>query len=162
MNLDTIREWVVSGLVQNFTWMIIAIFFVEFVQRAYENWRYGGWKVVVSKGGVDLMIREISPGKVKEILAETSELSVYIKGVTSPYGWINCDILTKGRELGLFYQDDENRRLVVNLDLNPEDGSKNKSEKKNVVLYPTLNSKTSVETGKGKTKKKSAPESRRS
>lgn len=123
LSLDTVWEWILSGLVQNFVWMIVAILFVQFGQRAYDGIRYGGWRVIVQKDGKDLMVREISPGKVKEILGESSEMSVYIKGVTSPYGWINCDILTMGKDIGLFLQDDESRRLVIDLDKNPRDGN---------------------------------------
>lgn len=123
MDLNTVWEWIISGLVQNFVWVIVAIAFVQFVQRAYDGVRYGRWKVIVRENGKDRMMRNISPGKVKEILGESSEMSVYIKGVTSPYGWINCDILTEGKEIGLFTQDDENRRLIVNLDKNPRNGN---------------------------------------
>lgn len=119
-NWDMIWEWVVSGLVQNFVWVIVAILFVQFVQRAYENWKYGGWRVIVHQNGKDVVNREISPGKVKEILAEPAEMSVFIKGVASPYGWINCDVLTEGKRLKLFEQKMEERRLVIDLDKNPK------------------------------------------
>jgi hypothetical protein len=119
--VDVIWEWVISGLVQNFVWVIVAILFVQYVQRAYENWKYGNWKVVVHLRGEDKVNREISPGKVKEILAEPAEMSVFVKGVASPYGWINCDVLTEGKDLGLFLEDRTNRRLVIDLDKNPKD-----------------------------------------
>jgi hypothetical protein len=119
--MEVIWEWVISGLVQNFVWVIVAILFVQYVQRAYENWKYGNWKVVVHLRGEDKVNREISPGKVKEILSEPAELSVFVKGVASPYGWINCDVLTEGKDLGLFLEDRTNRRLVIDLDKNPKD-----------------------------------------
>lgn len=120
VNWDTVREWVVSGLVQNFTWMLIAIFFAQFVTRIYERTKYGRWRVVVRKREQEVVDREISPGKVKEILSEPAEMSVFLKGVASPYGWINCDVLTEGRRLGLFTEDRANRRLVIDLDKNPK------------------------------------------
>jgi hypothetical protein len=129
LNWDVLREWIVSGLVQNFVWVIIAIFFVQYVQRAYDQWRYGNWRVIVHQKGKDLVDREISPGKVKEILAEAAEMSVFIKGVASPYGWINCDILTEGKRIGLFVEEPGNRRLLIDLDKNPVEKN-NKTEGK--------------------------------
>ena len=131
MNLtwETLSVWVVSGMVQNFTWMMIAIFFAQFVQRTYDAWRYGKWQVIVMKNGAVVMERAISPRKVKEILTEPSDMSVFLKGVVSPYGWIHCDVLTDGRKYGLFLQQDANRRLVLDLDKNPSGSSGNAEER---------------------------------
>lgn len=131
MNLtwETLSVWVVSGLVQNFTWMMIAIFFAQFVQRIYDAWKYGKWQVIVIKNGEVVMERVISSRKVKDILTEPSDMSVFVKGVASPYGWINCDVLTTGREKGLFLQDDVSRRLVLDLDKNPTESSGNAEER---------------------------------
>jgi hypothetical protein len=117
---QTIWEWVLSGLVQNVVWVVAAILFVQFVQKVYENRRYGGWRVIVQMNEKGLVDREISPGKLKEILEEPSEMSVFIKGVASPYAWINCDVLTEGKRLGLFMEEREQRRLVIDLDKNPK------------------------------------------
>lgn len=127
---DVLREWIVSGLVQNFVWVIVAILFVQYGQRAYDNWKYGNWRVIVHLKGEDKVNREISPGKVKEILSEPAEMSVFVKGVASPYGWINCDILTKGKEIGLFIEKPEERHLLIDLDKNPADDSKGNSKLK--------------------------------
>ena len=129
VNWNTVREWIISGLVQNFVWMIVAIVFVQYAQRAYEQWKYGRWRVIVLLKGKEMVDREISPGKVKEILSEPAEMSVFIKGVTSPYGWINCDVLTEGRRNGLFRDDHEKRQLLINMDLNPSSTNKVEGKK---------------------------------
>jgi hypothetical protein len=54
-------------------------------------------------------------------------MSVFIKGVASPYGWINCDVLTEGKRLKLFVEQRENRRLVIDLDKNPGNESAGKA-----------------------------------
>lgn len=126
MNWDVIWEWIISGLVQNFVWVIVAILFVQFGQRVYENWKYGNWRVIVHLKGEDKVNREISPGKVKEILSEPAEMSVFIKGVASPYGWINCDVLTEGKKIGLFVEKPEERHLLIDLDKNPRDDHNSK------------------------------------
>jgi len=130
MSFDIIWEWVLSGLVQNFVWVIVAILFVQFGQRAYENRKYGNWRVIVHHKGINRVDREISPGKVKEILSEPAEMSVFVKGVASPYGWINCDVLTEGKRIGLFVEKPEERRLLIDLDKNPSDGNKGNDKKR--------------------------------
>ena len=47
-----------------------------------------------------------------ELLSEPAELSVFLKGVVSPYAWIKCDMIEVGEEIGLFVQD--NRRKQSN------------------------------------------------
>ncbi len=127
---DVVREWILSGLVQNFIWTIIAILFVQLVQKGYENWRYGRWHVQVLLKEEVVVDREISPSKLKEIFAEPAEMSVFVKGVASPYGWIKCDLLTTGREIGLFLVRPQKRLLMIDLDRNPEGEPKNENDGK--------------------------------
>lgn len=130
---DMIREWILSGLVQNFVWTIIAIFFVQLVQKGYENWRYGRWHVQVLSMGKVVVDREVSPGKIKEIFAEPAEMSVFVKGVASPYGWIKCDLLTTGREIGLFLVRPQKRLLMIDLDRNPDEEPKREEKKSSPI-----------------------------
>lgn len=128
-DINTLWEWVFSGLVQNFVWMILAILFVELGQKTYEKWKYGRWRVIVLSHGEEKVNREITTGKVKEILSEPVDMSVFIKGVISPYGWLNCDLLTTGKDIGLFVENRKERRLVIDMDKNPDDGLTKKNKK---------------------------------
>lgn len=111
---------ITQNLVASFLAVVLGIAFTYLVRRQWEKRKYGDWRVVVRKHGKDEVDREISVDKAKEILHEPSELAVFLKGVASPYDWINCDILQKGVEVGLFVQDDQQRRLLIDLDHNPK------------------------------------------
>lgn len=112
-----------SGTLENLAANVIAAFLgvvaAWFVRRVWEQWRYGGWQVVVVKGGAEKLRRPVSVGKAKEVLEEPAELSVFLKGVASPYGWINCDIIQEGEALGLLKRDRTARTFTIDLDRNP-------------------------------------------
>lgn len=111
---------ITQNLVASFLAVVLGIAFTYLVRRRWDMTKYGGWRVIVKKQGKDEVDRQISVDKAKEILHEPSELAVFLKGVASPYGWINCDILQKGVDVGLFVQDDQRRRFLIDLDHNPK------------------------------------------
>ena len=111
---------IVQNLVASFLAVVFGIAFTYFIRRRWDEEHYGGWRVHVWRKGIKEVDRAISVGKAKEILQESSELSVFLKGVASPYGWINCDILQKGIEEKLFVRDDPKRLLTIDLDRNPK------------------------------------------
>ena len=118
-NWQDILDWFVSGLFQNFVWVIVGVLIANSIRDFIENKRYGNWRVIVKKQGEEKLNRSISPGKAKEILTESAELAVFLKGVTSPYGWINCDLIEEGKKIGLLVEDQANRCFVIDLDKNP-------------------------------------------
>ena len=118
-SLLRIGETVAESLLARFLVVVAGVVFAQFVQVRWERWRFGRWVVVVKRGGEELLNRAISPHKAKEILEEPAELSVFLKGVLSPYAWIGCDLVGKGRELGLLVEDRAARRFVIDLDRNP-------------------------------------------
>jgi hypothetical protein len=107
-------------LKSEFIAVVAGIIFVQVVQRIWDRWRFGKWKVILVKNGEEFLEREISTGKSKEILGEDAELAVFLKGVISPYAWVTCDLLKKGREINLLVEDKKARRFIVNLDYNPK------------------------------------------
>ncbi len=120
---NEIFDWVkaiAQNLAASFLAVVIGIAFTYLVRRQWDRWRYGRWRVVVLKAGQTKVDRAISVDKAKEILNEPSELAVFLKGVASPYGWINCDILDEGRKLGLLVEDHVKRVFTVDLDKNPK------------------------------------------
>ncbi len=123
MMSNEILEWikaVAQNLLASFLGVVIGIAFTYLVRRQWEQWRFGRWRVVVVKGGQVKVDRAISVEKAKQIIREPSELSVFLKGVASPYGWINCDILDEGRKVGLLVEDHAGRVFTVDLDKNPK------------------------------------------
>ncbi|MBX7236933.1 MAG: hypothetical protein K1X65_21305 [Caldilineales bacterium] len=117
------QAWLIAitqNLIASFLAVVFGIAFTYLVRRQWDKYWFGRWRVVVLEGGETKVDRPISVNKAKQILDESSELSVFLKGVTSPYGWINCDILDKGRELGLLVEDQAKRVFIVDLDKNPQ------------------------------------------
>lgn len=114
-----ISQNMLASALYSFFGVLLGIFVVDRFRRWCDRKRYGGWHVIVTKKGEALVDRPISIRKAKEVLDESSELSVFVKGVVSPYARLNCDILDKEKYPGLLIQDDANRRFLVDLDKNP-------------------------------------------
>lgn len=114
-----IGETVIESLLVRFLVVVAGVVFAQFIQTWWERWRFGRWVVVLKRGDEVLLERPISPRKAKEILEEPAELSVFLKGVVSPYAWIACDLVGRGREIGLLVEDRRARRFVIDLARNP-------------------------------------------
>jgi hypothetical protein len=117
--MENILNFIVQTLLSEIAVIAAGVLVALFVRNVWDELRNGGWRVVVIKNGNQLVNREISASKAKEIFGEASELAIFVKGVASPYGWLNCDPLEEGRERGLLVEDRVNKRLVINLDNNP-------------------------------------------
>lgn len=117
--LQNTLDFILESLLAEFIVVVAGVFFVLFVQKRWEKWKYGGWRVVITKTGSEILNRAISPRKLKEILDEDSDLAVFLKGVASPFEWINCDLLAEGRERGLLVIEHTERRFILDLDKNP-------------------------------------------
>jgi hypothetical protein len=117
-----IRDWIVSGLLQNLLWVIVGVVFVSFIRDRLEYWRYGRWVVILKRHEEVILCRQVSPEKAHDILDDASEKAVFLKGIVSPYAYLNCDIIEVGPGLGLFAEDRKTRRWVIDLDKNPADG----------------------------------------
>lgn len=111
---DVISNLVVSLLVELII-VIMGVIIGHVIVERWEEWRYGGWVVVLKDGEKELVRRRISPRKAKDILNEPAELSVFLKGVISPYARIHCDLIEEGRELGVLVEDRENRQFIIDL-----------------------------------------------
>lgn len=65
-------------------------------QKRIER-KYKDWQVKLMYRGNVLVTRSISGRKVAQIVEEPSDLAVYVKGVISPYGRLQCDPLETPR-----------------------------------------------------------------
>jgi hypothetical protein len=108
-----------QNLIASFLAVVLGIAFTQFIGRRWEEHRYGRWHVVIKKKEEIKVNRAISVRKAKEILDEPADLSVFLKGVVSPYAFLNCDIIEEGERLGLLIRDNINRQFIVDLDKNP-------------------------------------------
>ncbi len=114
-----ILDFVFQTLLGEFVIVVVGVLFANFIKSRWEKWRYGGWRVQVQEGDRTLVNREVSAPKAKEVLEESADLAVFLKGVVSPYALLNCDLVAEGRTLGLLVIDKEQRRFVIDLDRNP-------------------------------------------
>lgn len=120
---------IASSVVVEFVVSVIAsaigFLFARLIVARFEQWRFGGWKIViVGVDGSEVVRRSIGVAKAKVILDDDADLSVFVKGIASPYGWLNADPVTVGREIGLFRVSVAMREMVVDLRRNPQKGAK--------------------------------------
>ncbi len=117
--------WV--GLIPNGIAALAGFLLAYFIRdRLLNPYRFGGSRLLVKGGGEVKTDRAIGWRKAQEIAEDISEQSIFLKGVVSPYGWINCDIVQKGKEVGLLTIDKkkkflfgEARTYTIDLDKNP-------------------------------------------
>ena len=114
-------EFLIQTVLAELIVVVLGVLIAHFILRNWERWRYGKWHVVVLEGEETHVDRRISPAKAKQILDEPADLSVFLKGVVSPYGWIKCDLIEHGQEEGLLVVDEVKKRFVIDLDKNPDD-----------------------------------------
>ncbi len=117
--LKNALDFIVKTLLGEFIIVVFGVLIAYLIQTTWIRWRYGKWHVIVTKGGKTLVNRDISAGKAKEILTESTDKAVFLKGVASPYEWINCDIVEEGVKCGLLVEDKKKRCMIINLDHNP-------------------------------------------
>ena len=122
------REDFIYDLIFEVFIIIISVLLVTPIKKGIDKIRYHGWFVTIIKNGENKVNRPISYQKLKEIKNESAEMSVFIKGVASPYGFINCDILEDGLKQKIFIIDEENKKLIYDFD-------KQKKDKKGEKFY---------------------------
>jgi hypothetical protein len=119
---NDIRDWLISGLFQNFVWFLVGVLFVYIFWDRLKNWRYGRWVVILKRGGEIILRRRVSPEKARDILADASDKAVFLKGIVSPYAYLNCDVVEVGPGLGLLRENKKARQWIIDLDKNPQGG----------------------------------------
>lgn len=105
---DAVSQWFIAiaqNLVASFIAVLLGLAFARFVQDRIDNKRYGGYSVRVlktegdeDKGSNEQKVkvdRPISVAKAKAILSESADLSVFLKGVVSPYAILFCDLIAE-------------------------------------------------------------------
>lgn len=119
-------NWLISTwnfIVQSIFAELIAVIFGVLIVQKGQEWldkkRYGGWHVVVIKEKQQQLRREISYKKLKAIQEEPADLSVYLKGVASPYTWFKqVDLIEDGEKTGLIHCDHETKTYTIDVDKN--------------------------------------------
>ena len=107
-------EFIIQTLLAELIVVIVGVVIAHLVLDNYVRWRFGNWRVIV-KGDDVYVDRPVSARKAQEVLEEPAELSVFLKGVVSPYLWIKCDIIEHGIDSGFLVVDERARVFVIDL-----------------------------------------------
>ncbi len=118
-----------ANLTSEFIVVVLGILFVQFVRNRWDQRRYGGWKVVLKREGEITHSRDVSVAKTKQVHEMPEELSVFLKGVVSGHIWLNCDLVTEGKECGMLVEDTSARQWIIELDKNPPAPSNERTPK---------------------------------
>ncbi len=128
MDSNTVMQDFFVGLSTNFLAAFLGFLLAYLARdRLFNPYRYGGSRVRVVRRGEELTSRDISWRKAQEVADDISELSVFLKGVISPYAWVTCDIVAEGLEVGLLTIEKkrkfllgESRVYTIHVDKNPK------------------------------------------
>ena len=113
-------ETILLGILKSVGGPLFAIVASYLFWKFQERRTYGGWKVVVKNGDTILCTRPVGGRKAKEVMDDISTLSVFLKGIVSPFGWVNLDLVSdEAKNLGLFKEDKKAREWVIDLAHNP-------------------------------------------
>ena len=107
-------QFIIQTLLAELIVVIVGVVIAHLVLDNIERKRYGKWRVIVKSDDVHVD-RAVSAKKAHEVLEEPAEMSVFLKGVVSPYQWIKCDIIEHGIESGFLVIDKKNRLFIIDL-----------------------------------------------
>lgn len=120
-----ILQNIIQNLVYDLFKITLSFIFARYLYETYfMKWLWGGWCIILKEGEKTITEREMSPTTYKRIKEDDTELSVYIKGVVSPFAWINIDVVSDEARQSKFLQWDQANKLII-IDL-----SKNKDNQK--------------------------------
>jgi hypothetical protein len=125
-DLNTALNYVVDVLAEELITVFAGVLIAHVFLKYWYKWRYGRWTITVIKDGeTKIDQKKVSPGKIKQVLEVPEDLPVFLKGLCSPFHWIQCDLMADGEEIGLLVQDNKNREFIIDLD---KDKQKEKKE----------------------------------
>ncbi|MCB0078894.1 MAG: hypothetical protein KDD73_15895 [Anaerolineales bacterium] len=117
--MEALIDFVFQTLLGELIVVVVGVLFANFIRNRWDEWRFGGWRVIVTDGAQSLVDRVVSAHKAKEVLGESADLSVFLKGIVSPYAHLRCDLVDEGVQLGLLKVDHKRRRFMIDLRKNP-------------------------------------------
>ncbi|CUS05071.2 protein of unknown function [Candidatus Promineifilum breve] len=99
--MDTFSGQFWLGLVVNILSSFLGVVVAYLMGKLYFDRCYANWHVRLIQNQEEKLDRPISPRKAREICDEPADLSVFLKGIASPYGFFTCDIIQDGEASGL-------------------------------------------------------------
>lgn len=116
-------EWLLAGvnfIVQQLLAELIVVVAGVLVANSILKWhkerRYGDWHaLILAQDGQQLLRRQLSANTAERVLNDEAELSVFLKGLVSPYGYIHCDLVTEGKVNQVYEEDVTNRCMTIRI-----------------------------------------------
>ena len=114
--MDIIQS-IIPNLFYDLFKMTLSFIFARYLYEYYiMDWFWGGWKIIINDSDKLKTERAISSATFKRINSDLTELSIYTKGVISPFCYLKIDIVSpEAEELGLIRRDKENKRIIINI-----------------------------------------------
>lgn len=107
-----------DSLIIEFIIVVVGSLAAYSMRSLWLSRRYQGYTVRIIHNGREILRRPISPEKARQIATEPADLSVFLKGVVSPFAHIHYDLLTEGQSRGLLTINPSAREYLINLDHN--------------------------------------------
>lgn len=117
--LTDLSNFIWQTLLQEILVVIIGVLFAQTIRKRLDKRKYGNWHVEIWEKGNRVLLKEISPGKAKAIFDIPEDMGVFLKGLVSPFGWLNCDLMDDGPELGLLEINHKSKIIKIDMDKNP-------------------------------------------
>lgn len=122
--LEMVRDNLMVNFIYDVLKFIVAFVIIKFFyETIYMKKVWGGWKVIILDiDGNEVLERELSASVSKRIFGDLGDFSIYLKGIISPYGFLNkIDISSeKAIEIGLLIRDESKKKIIVDLSKNPK------------------------------------------
>ena len=124
-----VQEGIIAGFIYDVISLTIAFILVKiFYEKLYMKWKWGGWEIKVynnieKDNEEPLTIRNLSTHSAKRIVNDEGELSVYVKGIISPYARLTIDIASRNAiDIGLIdIGVKSKKKILIDLSKNPSE-----------------------------------------
>jgi len=121
---ETVSQFV-QGFIYDFIKAVMGYIFGRILfERVLKRRRWSRWRIRLLRDSEQLVDRQLSAQVAERVVGDPSELSVFVKGVVSPYAKLNMDIVAQDSfSMGLLRIDKRERTITVDLDKNPAPSS---------------------------------------
>ena len=116
--LNQLFSNILFGLIVEIIIVIAGYVIGHFVVTKIKNNMYGRWHAYLRNEDGDVILdRPLSPATAERVIEDQAELNVYLKGLISPFGTVNCDLVTELEKpnSSLIALDRDAREIIVHL-----------------------------------------------
>lgn len=115
-----VAEGLPTELVGGVLSTLIALALAAFVYHVWEKKKFGGWRVLgIDRSGDTKINRPLSVQTAKILFSDEYNKGVILKGIASPLGWLNADLISEGPSLGLLVVNHVDRTIMIDIRKNP-------------------------------------------